>query len=420
MISNYEIKKVNGQETLYIYLDNNYEFAKIHNKNDKRKLKQKILDFIKENEITFAGSTVALVAGGLVIGNVFLNKSDDINLKNSIISINLNPDNSITEVAKEEFLEQTSFKEDVKEEIKEETNMVNEAVKKETLKSTKKTTTEVTNQEVEPKEEIENNQMVTVFRSNGTVLNLELEDYLVNVVAAEMPASFHLDALKAQAVLARTYALKAIKNGRTLTDTVSTQVYKDNNELKKTWGSDFNKYYNKIKEAVNSTEGETLKYNGDYIEAVYHSTSNGYTEDASNVWKNSYPYLKTVESSYDKNVKNYEVINFYSYEKLSNLLGFQINAETEFIIESKNVSERVSKVTIGSNSHTGVELRTILNLRSADFEFEKVENGINIKTRGYGHGVGMSQYGSNEMAKAGYNYKDILKHYYNGTSLEKS
>lgn len=285
---------------------------------------------------------------------------------------------------------------------------VNEVVKKDEVGS-----------ENQEKIEIEEKETITVFRNNGEILNLELEDYLINVVAAEMPASFSMEALKAQSVLARTYAKVAINSGKSVTDTVSSQVYKDNKELTDLWGTNFKKYYEKIKKAVNDTKGEVLKYNGKLIQVVYHAMSNGYTEDAKNVWQNSLPYLKVVESSWDKSVKNYEVKTFFSYEVLSNMLGFTVDNTTEFRILNRNSSNRVMEIYVNNNSYTGTNFRNLLSLRSTDFDFETVDNGVNIITKGYGHGVGMSQYGANEMAKLGYSYQDILKYYYESTSLVK-
>lgn len=425
MISNYEIKNFNGEETLFIFIDNVSEFANLKGKKKKKKLKDIISEFIKKNEIKFAGTTIAIVAGGLIIGNIFLNKSDDLNLKNSIVSLNLNneveisrtlsddEENSTSFSIDEENVDNVVYNEEPVSQVNEEKRAIEEVNKSENITSVA--------EENKPKETTNDNNVVTVtvFRNNGTVLNLELEDYLVNVVAAEMPASFNDEALKAQAILARTYAKKAIKTGKVLTDTVSTQVYKDNNELKTMWKNDYNKYYEKVKNAVLETAGIVLKYNGDYIEAIYHSTSNGLTEDAKYVWGNSFPYLKTVDSSYDKNVKNYEVSTFFSYEKLSNILGFQINSETDMSILERNNSNRVMTVLIGSSLYDGVRFRTLLNLRSTDFEIKKDIDGVNIVTKGYGHGVGMSQYGANEMAKKGFTYADILNHYYEGVSISK-
>lgn len=426
MINNFEIKKINDEEVLYIYIDDNYEFARINKGTKRKKFLEIISDFIKNNNIKFAGSTIAIVAGGLIIGNLFLNKSNDISLKNCIVSLHLNPQVVDTEVISDEFFEKTSLNSEIESNeevvvIEQENNLnqVGETSKKENV-------TNNTNAEINSTEKVTNNkntnqqefdESVTVFRTKGEVLTLEMEEYLINVVAAEMPASFNIEALKAQSVLARTYARKAINSGKVLTDSVSTQVYKDNNELKILWGNDYNKYYEKVKSAVMSTRGEVLKYNGDYIEAVYHSTSNGFTEDASNVWGNSFPYLKVVESNLDKLTKNYEVTSFFSYNKLSSLLGFIVNNNTEFNIIERNDSLRVSTISVGENIYTGINFRTLLGLRSADFDIEKLIDGVNITTRGYGHGVGMSQYGANEMAKTGISYTDILNHYYSGTSL---
>lgn len=417
MIVNYEIRSIKNEEVLYIFIDDSYEFAKINKGEKRKKFLEIVEDFIKNNEIKFMGSTIAIVAGGLIIGNLFFNKNEDFNLKDCIVSLHINPQVVESVVISDELLNKTSVNNKIVikdfKENKEETN-------KTAIKSTQeKEESNLPKQEVKIKKEENIKDAVTVFRTNGSVLTLELEEYIINVVAAEMPASFNEEALKAQSVLARTYAKKMIANRKVLTDSVSTQLYKDNNELKKIWGNNYNQYYEKVKNAVIATSGEVLKYNDAYIEAVYHSTSNGYTEDAVNVWGNSFPYLKVVESNLDKQVKNYEVTTFLSYSKLSALLGFTVDNSIDFNIIEKNASSRVSKIIIGSNTYTGIELRAKLNLRSTDFDFEKTNDGVNIKTRGYGHGVGMSQYGANELAKSGLSYKQILSYYYSGTSLVK-
>ena len=120
-----------------------------------------------------------------------------------------------------------------------------------------------------------------------------------------MPASFNIEALKAQAIVARTYTMKLIESNRTITDTVTTQSYKDNDALKVMWQESYNTYYNKIKTAVNDTKGIYITYNGNIIDAVYHSTSNGFTEDSINVWGNEFPYLKTVSSPWDTSASSF-------------------------------------------------------------------------------------------------------------------
>ena len=261
-------------------------------------------------------------------------------------------------------------------------------------------------------------QTVTIYRSNGSILEIELEEYIVGVVAAEMPASFSSEALKAQAVVARTYALKRVSTGQKLTDTVSTQAYIDVSQMKQKWGNDFSKYYNKIKKAVEETTGEYITYNGEYINAVYHSTSNGYTEDAKNVWQESYPYLKSVESIWDKNVSSYQRTITKDYNNLLDVTGLS-DENLEINILNRNTSGRVETIQVGNNIYTGVEFRNLLGLRSTDFDIEFVDGNIQITTRGYGHGVGMSQYGANEMSKQGYNYRQIIGHYYTGVQIQK-
>ena len=157
----------------------------------------------------------------------------------------------------------------------------------------------------------------------------------MGVVGAEMPASFHNQALMAQAIIARTYALKANSKGQILSDNESTQSYKDNDELKSLWGSSYNAYYNKIKGAVISTKGMYLTYNGEYIDAVYHSTSNGKTEDSSNVWGNYFPYLVSVESPYDSLNPSFSQDKTITYQELSTKLNTDINIDTDFFIQSK-------------------------------------------------------------------------------------
>ena len=232
-----------------------------------------------------------------------------------------------------------------------------------------------------------------------------------------MPASFNMEALKAQSIVARTYAVNTINKNKRLTDNNSTQNYKSNDELRSMWGSNFNTYYEKVKNAVNSTKGMYLTYNGEIIDAVYHSTSNGYTEDSIYVWGNSKPYLKSVSSIYDNTNKNYLYTLYLSYEDISNKLKNSVDINTEFNILEKSSSGRVVNVEINGITYSGINIRSLLGLRSTDFNIEKTDTGINFITRGYGHGVGMSQYGANGMANHGSNYRDILLHYYTGVSI---
>lgn len=187
--------------------------------------------------------------------------------------------------------------------------------------------------------------------------------------------------------------------------------------MRNKWGADLDKYYNKIKDAVLSTEGVTLKYNNEYIDAVYFSTSNGYTEDSINVWGNDIPYLKSVESYWDRDASSFLRTQTMDLNTFNSKLGTNISMGDEISIIERNSSSRVSKISVGDKIFSGVQIRNILGLRSADFDIELNNNILTITTRGYGHGVGMSQYGANGMARAGYSYKQILEHYYQNVSI---
>lgn len=262
-----------------------------------------------------------------------------------------------------------------------------------------------------------NGQVISVKLASGQIIQTGLEDYVTNVVCSEMPALFEIEALKAQSVAARTYALKKISSGATLSATVSDQVYKTDTELKAMWQGSYNQYYNKVKSAVESTRGQTIKYNGAYIDALYFSTSNGKTEDAVNVWGNSIPYLKSVTCNFDIGTKLYKKEKVISKSEVSKKLGVTINSASDFNIISKTEGNRVKDVSVCGKTFTGVKIRSLLGLNSADFEVTDSGNNLIFSNRGYGHGVGMSQYGANEMAKQGYSYINILKYFYTGVTV---
>ena len=186
-----------------------------------------------------------------------------------------------------------------------------------------------------------------------------------------MPASFNVEALKAQAVAARTYAMKKYSAGKILSASVSDQAYKTVDQLRATWGSSFDFYYNKVRDAVYSTKGMVMKYNGQYIDALYHAISSGKTELPIYVWNSSYPYLVSVDSSLDKNVKNYQVTNFIDYASFSARLGKNVNIDTNIEVLSYTESGRVNEIKIGDSVFSGISMRSKLGLRSTDFDIEK-------------------------------------------------
>jgi len=420
MIYNYEIKVINGEEKLYLYLDLNYEFANLDFKTKKKSLEKAINEFMIKNKIVFKGSIISLIVGGLIVGDLILKQpvlSKQSTMIDAITPKIMEVDNlmRIPELPKlEEEIEILDLNENNK--IK---NNVNKSTTNNSINNKMVTENKSNNNSVSKNKEIDNNIYVNVKRSNGQIENIELEEYLIGVVGAEMPALFNIEALKCQAVVSRTYALKSLQDGKMLTDNETTQSYKSKSELESMWGKNFNNYYNKVKTAVNETKGEYLTYNGKYIEAVFHSTSNGRTEDASNVWKNNYPYLISVESPYDKTNPSFQYEKELSYPDISKKLGINVNKDSIINILGKTIGNRVSQVSIDNKIFSGVEFRNKLGLRSADFELAKLDTGIKFKTYGYGHGVGMSQYGANVMAKNGYKYDEILKYYYTGINIKK-
>ncbi len=253
----------------------------------------------------------------------------------------------------------------------------------------------------------------------GEIVKINLEEYVIGVVAAEMPASFNIEALKAQAVASRSYALYKMNTSSGNYDVVTSvtnQSYITIEEMKTKWGKDYTKYYNKIKEAVNATKNMILKYKGEVIEAYYFAMSNGYTEDVSLVFSEERDYLKSVKSSYDTTLNNYEVTKNISKKEFCTSLG--INCDY-IVIENieRSATNRVNSITINDKVFKGTEIRKLLNLRSTDFNIDIVDNSVNITTRGYGHGVGMSQYGANGMAIMGYDYLEILKYFYQNSEI---
>ena len=456
LITNHLIVK-QKEEILILFLDYNYEFSKFDN-NKNIGFKARINKYIKNNNIKFNGKKIVLAVGTILIAtfiysnnDLYFNKFEDGNLINytdSSISTTFFKNIESSFVNEEQDLKGEIINKESQKNETATSNEQNVIAKKETTnkqtviknskkdsstnnKTTedKKTTTVIENKNTNINTNSNTNKssntnnstatknMVTVYRSDGSVLNIELEEYVIGVVSAEMPASFNIEAIKAQAILARTYALKSKQNNKKLTDTVSTQAYIDANQMKEKWGSDFSKHYNKIKEAVSATKSLCIKHEGNLIDAVYHSTSNGFTEDASFVWGYSVPYLKTVESYWDKSVSSYLRTTYKELDLIYKTFGIISFDEVKII--NRNSSGRVEKIQIGDSIYEGTDMRKLLGLRSTDFDLEVVDNKLKIITRGYGHGVGMSQYGANGMAKAGYSYEKILKHYYTGVTIEK-
>ena len=242
---------------------------------------------------------------------------------------------------------------------------------------------------------------ITLAQSNEQI---PLEQYLMGVLAGEMPASFHIEALKAQAVAARTYAIHQTNYGATpIQQTTAHQVYKE----------DINpKYEEKLKEAVNATKHQILTYNNQPITAMFHAASNGQTESAQNFSGAQIAYLTTVSTPEEyTETQTFTLATFNEQLKAAYSLAQIAQAQI-----TRNDTNRVERITIGQKTWTGREFRELLRLKSTDFTIN-VNSEIEIYTKGYGHGVGMSQYGANELASNGRIATEILAHYYPDTTL---
>lgn len=425
MIDKYEIKYIGSEQVLYLYLDLDSEFSRSEFIKKKDEFIDSVKKFIKEKNILFTGTVIAIVVKGLVVGNLYLNNTEKPNLTlNNTLAISeviKVPNNVLVslESVSEEIIDENVVNTDSLDSTYSKGEKVSNVSKPIKITSNNdRVNTQTSSRKVNEPEIIDTNTYVNIHRNSG-VVTLELEEYIKGVVAAEMPLEFNIEALKAQSIIARTYTYKALARGTKLTDNESTQSYKSDDELRALWGSKYNTYINKVTSAVKDTKGMYLTYNGEYIEAVYHSTSNGKTESAEEVWGNAFAYLKSTSSEYDTTNKSFQMDKFISYSELSSLLNTNINQDSEFKILDRTVGDRVKSISINGTIFNGVNLRNTLKLRSADFSINKTDDGVIFTTKGYGHGVGMSQYGANGMANNGYNYNQILEHYYMGTKLEK-
>lgn len=259
--------------------------------------------------------------------------------------------------------------------------------------------------------------------TGGTVTELDMDGYLVGVVCAEMPASFEPEALKAQAVVARTYALKAKTtggkhgDGSICGDYACCQAYISNGDYIEKGRTEVD--LEKIRTAVYGTSGYVLTYDGELIEATYFSCSGGTTEDAAAVWGSDYPYLKATASPGEEGAAYYTDTVYITKEQLTRTLDISLGTDPKkwFGLTTYTPGMGVNTMIIGGKEFKGTDLRMALGLRSTAFSVTADSGGVNFTTRGYGHRVGMSQYGADAMAASGSGFAEILAHYYSGTVL---
>lgn len=268
------------------------------------------------------------------------------------------------------------------------------------------------------------NSIVRVYRQNlDRIDRIPIEEYVVGVVSGEMPVSFEIEALKAQAVASRSYVMYQIKKNKNkeydVVDTVNNQVYLDVEGQKEKWKDNYVSSVNKIKEAVIDTSGEYLVYDGNVVEAMFFSTSTGMTENSEEVFSSEVPYLRSVVSTWDEISPAYNDTKKFSKDEFYKLLGLSYKENLKFNVINTTSTGRVIDLIINDEYFTGKEVCSKLKLRSTFFDIIEFDDAIVVNTKGFGHGVGMSQYGAQGMAKEGYKYNEILKYYYSGVEIKK-
>ena len=267
-----------------------------------------------------------------------------------------------------------------------------------------------------------NNKTIRVkIESTGEIKEVPLEEYVIGVVAGEMPASFSDEALKAQAVASRTYALNKCSNKEyDVTNTTKDQVYITIDEMKDKWKDNFEVNYNRIKNLVTKTNGEVVLFENKLIDAMFFSTSNGYTENSEDVFSNSLPYLKSVESSWDKTESPaFYSESTYTKEEFLHNLNLDINQDIDITNIERTKTGRVKSLYINKNKYSSSKIKEAFNLKSTSFKINIKNDIVTFSVSGFGHGVGLSQYGANGMAKQGFDYKSILLYYYKDCEIKK-
>lgn len=299
--------------------------------------------------------------------------------------------------------------------------------------------TNIENQQSQQDKENEQNYQYSKYgtitllhKKTGNTEQVNIDDYLCNVVSAEMPADFEIEALKAQVIVARTYTIYKIlnkkhENADICDDSTCCQAWISKEDRLARWEeSKRENNWKKINDCVNSTKGKIITYNNQPINAFFHSNSGGVTEIPVNVWGGTgYPYLQSVETSGEDAYNQYASEVTFTQEELINKLkqkysdiSIDFSNENEIKILEYTESTRVKTVKFGNHEISGVEARTLLGLKSTNFEITKDGDNIKFSVKGYGHGVGMSQTGADSMAKQGSTAEDIIRHFYAGVEIK--
>lgn len=361
------ITEVNGKKVIYLYLNSDYEVSNdLYVRREKNKVFiNRARDYLNNMGIDYKNKSVYLVVDNVVVGKLQLNKF----------------------FKKPKYLEYTRFGKKYRFDFLSE-------------------------------EEYPSLKFVDIHRSSGIIDKLKFNEYLFGVIAREMPYIDTPECLKAQAVLARTYLFKCLKDKKEIRDINRYQLFFDKSYLKLLWTDKYNEYRDKILDAIIDTNKEVLTFHGNFIECFSHFQNSGKTEDARNVLKLSYPYLVSVNSLDDLTnpiLRSRRVDNTY----LSKLLKVDISPKTKVSIIRSTSGNNVLYIKFGDKVFDGLILSRTLGLISNHFTVQIHDDYTLFLTRGCGHGLGLSKCGAKVMADSGYNYKEILMHYYPNTELRK-
>ena len=361
------ITEVNDKKVIYLYLNSDYEVSNdLYVRREKNKVFiNRARDYLNNMGIDYRGKSVYLVVDNIVVGKLQLNKF----------------------FKKPKYLEYTRFG--------------------------KKYRFDFLSEEEHP-----SLKFIDIYRSSGIVDKLKFNEYLFGVIAREMPYIDSSECLKAQAVLARTYLFKCLKENKEIKDINRYQLFFDKSYLKLLWKDKYNEYRDKILDAIIDTNKEVLTFHGNFIECFSHFQNSGVTEDSRNVLKLSYPYLVSVNSLDNLTnpvLRSRRVDNTY----LSKLLKVEITPKTKVSIIRSTSGNNVLYIKFGDKVFDGLILSRTLGLISNHFTVQVHDNYTLFLTRGCGHGLGLSKCGAKVMADSGYNYKEILGHYYPNTELRK-
>ncbi len=294
----------------------------------------------------------------------------------------------------------------------------------------------VVDESAEPPDNSSANGSISVYNhSNGAVEQMSISDYIIGVVCAEVPVSYEVEAIKAQAVIAHTYALRIMAGeianptqellgAHISTDPAKHQAYYSPEQIKERYGENYDEYYKKMSDCVNAVINKAITFNDAPILATFHATSSGVTEDAQNVWGEHVPYL--IPTISPENTEDGEFFTTYDFsiEQVQSIILaaypnsiFSDDKNSWMSVLSRTTSDYVGSVSILGQIVSGQDFRSLFELKSANFTIAFADDIFTITTKGYGHGVGLSQSGANIMAQQGSTYAEILSHYYPGTTL---